>query len=197
MPTATAPAPLPPSFNAYRTLGLAPHPAPPPDAQALKAAYRRALLACHPDKAHGLTPTDARELATIDDITLAYRTLSTPSLRAEHDRALRLRCSATTNNNNNNNNNNNGAAAGEADHARLGLELVDLDDMAFDEGKGVWWRGCRCGEERGFVVGEGELEEGVLDGDAGVGEVLVGCGGCSLWVRVGFGVEVEGEGEGE
>lgn len=52
-----------------------------------------------------------------------------------------------------------------------------------------WIRPCRCGAEKGFSITEEELEGAVERGEK---EVLVGCEGCSLWVRVGF--EVEGEG---
>jgi diphthamide biosynthesis protein 4 len=49
-----------------------------------------------------------------------------------------------------------------------------------------WHRACRCGVAPGFVIREAELESAVQAGEA---EVLVGCAGCSLWVRVGFGVD--------
>ena len=81
----------------------------------------------------------------------------------------------------------------------LGLELVDLSD--FDEveptttstskeeerEEGVeWTRACRCGDEKGFRIVEDELEDAQVRGD---NEVLVGCQGCSLWLRVGFEVQ--------
>ena len=62
-----------------------------------------------------------------------------------------------------------------------GLETVDLDDLTFDEAQAVWYRACRCGHERGFVITEGEL-----DADAEIGEVVTGCRGCSLWLNVTF-----------
>ncbi|KAL1635194.1 Diphthamide biosynthesis protein 4 [Neofusicoccum ribis] len=204
MPSATAPpTALPPSFNAYRILSL---PAPftagasspssasvtqPHTPAAIKAAYRRALLTHHPDKSPAATPAQQKTAAasqndgaqttttsssyTVDDITTAYKTLLDPAARAAHDRALRLRGNSRS-----------GDADAEEEW-RLGLEAVDLDDLAFDEAAGgTWWRGCRCGEERGFVVDEEALER------AGeVGEVLVGCVGCSLWIRVGFAVADE------
>lgn len=52
-----------------------------------------------------------------------------------------------------------------------------------------WTRGCRCGADKGFRIGVDELEDAEERGET---EVLVGCEGCSLWVRVGFEVEVEG-----
>lgn len=83
-----------------------------------------------------------------------------------------------------------------AEAALTGEEVVDLDDLVYDEVREVYWRGCRCGDSRGFVVSEGELERG-MDRN-GMGEVLVQCGGCSLWLRVGFGVaDEDGEGREE
>lgn len=57
------------------------------------------------------------------------------------------------------------------------------------EGEIIWTRACRCGAEQGFRIREAELEAAEGRGER---EVLVGCEGCSLWVRVGFDVEVEG-----
>ncbi|KAK7522121.1 uncharacterized protein IWZ02DRAFT_123728 [Phyllosticta citriasiana] len=208
---------LPASFNAYRILSL---PSPrqtasrPPSTADIKAAYRRALLTHHPDKAGGLSGnytdtsgSSARRSNTggstapafsVDDITLAYKTLSSPTERAAHDRALRL-----SNNNGGGSGSGKGGDDAETDaeeQFRLGLEVWDLDELAWDEAQGLWWRGCRCGEERGFVVHEGDLERALesVSGPAGggAGEVLVGCCGCSLWVRVGFAVEEEEEEEG-
>lgn len=77
-------------------------------------------------------------------------------------------------------------------------ETVDLDDLVEEEEGGVvgagssssggmsWSRSCRCGLQRGFIVTESQLEE---ESDAGGREVLVQCQGCSLWLRVEFGVE--------
>jgi diphthamide biosynthesis protein 4 len=68
---------------------------------------------------------------------------------------------------------------------------------------GTWIKSCfRCGDPQGFIVTEQDLEDCIqrLETSGGAGrkvggmddreaEVLVGCGGCSLWVRVGFCVE--------
>jgi len=65
--------------------------------------------------------------------------------------------------------------------------------MAYSDATGEWYRGCRCGRERGYMVSEGDLEEAVGNGERkGEGEVVVGCVGCSLWVRVTFAVAEEG-----
>lgn len=141
----------------------------------VKAAYKRALLQHHPDKNQSSSytsstrPNSSSEI-TIDSIALAYKILSSPSLKSSYDAGLR-----TSNNTTN-----------EDDDKvfRTGLDSVDLDDLVFDEAGEVWTRACRCGDDRGFVVTEGELEGNLEDG-----ELIVGCRGCSLWLRVLFGVE--------
>lgn len=54
----------------------------------------------------------------------------------------------------------------------------------------TWFKPCRCGNERGFVFGEVDLEEA---GD--LGELIVGCQDCSLWLRVCFAMVEEDENE--
>lgn len=137
--------------------------------QDIKQAYRRALLQHHPDKA-----TEAEAAETVDAITLAYKTLSEPGSRTEYDRQLRLSLARNK---------------GEDKVSYTGLDIVDLDDLEFDDEKSVWWRSCRCGQERGFIVTEDELEK-----EARFGELVTGCRGCSLWLKVLFGVE-EDEGD--
>ncbi|OJJ79191.1 uncharacterized protein ASPGLDRAFT_94220, partial [Aspergillus glaucus CBS 516.65] len=160
--------------------------------QQLKLAYHRALLRHHPDKTNAKedhlaqqTPdrdsdTQPTNAYTIDQITTAYKTLSSPSLRSEYDRALRLDRAKIVEREKN----------GTVFHT--GLEVVDLEDLVEDDsdnnGEGVWYRGCRCGDERGFMVTEGDLEREVEGG-----EVVVGCRGCSLYMKVLFAVE-DGEG---
>ncbi|OOF98032.1 hypothetical protein ASPCADRAFT_205313 [Aspergillus carbonarius ITEM 5010] len=154
----------------------------------LKAAYHKALLKHHPDKATpgaiDQTPLDTNDSGrnfTIDEITTAYKTLSDPYLRAEYDRSLRLDRARVAER----------EKTGTVFHT--GLEVVDLEDLACEEGgeEGtVWYRGCRCGDERGFLVTELELER-----EAEHGEIVVGCRGCSLWMKVLFAVEDEGEEE--
>ena len=142
--------------------------------QEVKAAYRRALLQHHPDKQSSAPPKrpakhGERNSVTVDDIALAYKVLSEPSLRAEYDLWINSRDS-------------NGDVKDRVH--RTGLETVDLDDLAFDPASSLWSRGCRCGEQRGYIVSESELEKNADDG-----ELIVGCKGCSLWLRVLFGVE--------
>lgn len=152
--------------------------------QQLKNAYHKALLKHHPDKSSP-SPTPAPggrggALAyTIDDITNAYKVLSDPELRAEYDRDLILQRKSFN------------KAAGKTDDDvsfHTGLEVVDLEDMTEQDDEAtrslIWHRGCRCGDEKGFIVTEDELEA-----EAHHGEILVGCRGCSLWIKVLFAVE--------
>ena len=134
--------------------------------QDIKQAYRRALLQHHPDKIQDV----AGAAQTIDAITLAYKTLSEPATKAEYDRELRLK------------------QARKADDKifHTGLDIVDLDDLEYDEDTGEWWRACRCGQERGFIVTEDELEK-----ESRFGELITGCKGCSLWLKVLFGINEE------
>ena len=145
--------------------------------QEVKIAYRRALLRHHPDK-RSLNPSAhlkrvyVEQTTTVDDVALAYKVLSEPTLRAEYDRWL------LSNGPNKDSNGINGRTK------HTGLETVDLDDLDFDEESSTWSRGCRCGDEKGFIVSEAELEKNAEDGD-----LILGCKGCSLWLRVLFGVE--------
>jgi len=155
--------------NHYSILGLHPGlPYPPTSQQELKTAYHRALLKHHPDRVAGGTPLPSRSTVTVDEITQAYKTLSDPDSRADYDRFL---AQSTA-----------GKPSARVHHT--GLETVDLDSLAFDEQAQIWSRSCRCGDCKGFVVTESELENHVEDG-----ELMVGCKGCSLWLRVLFGVE--------
>ncbi|CAH0049446.1 unnamed protein product [Clonostachys solani] len=132
----------------------------------IKRAYRRALLQNHPDKA---AQSPASTFHSVDQITAAYTVLSSPRDRAAYDASARL------------------SQHGSQDPTttsvqfRTGVENVDLDDLPFDEGKDVWYRSCRCGNDRGYVFGEDDLEE---VGDEG--ELMVGCLDCSLWLNVHF-----------
>ena len=134
----------------------------------LKAAYKRALLRYHPDKFKdaGVWGKAKSPSITVDDIALAFKTLSEPHLKVEYDKWLE----------------NSSGISAKPSHT--GLETVDLDELAFDEDAGHWSRGCRCGESQGYLVSETELEK-----NAENGELIVGCKGCSLWLRVLYGVE--------
>ncbi len=162
------------SRNHYEVLGLSNStPTSHIAAQDIRNAYRRALLQHHPDKLdeaqlpnNDLAIRTARY--TIDDISLAYKILSDPRARAGYDRDVRLH-------------NHWARKEGEALTARTGLDNADLDDLNYDEVENKWYLACRCGDDRGFVVTEGDLEK-----EKEHGEVLTGCHGCSLWMKISF-----------
>lgn len=132
----------------------------------IKAAYRDALLHYHPDKFKGAKRemTNA-PIYTVDEITQAFKVLGNPRSRSQYDQGLKFPSREIVN----------------AKGSHLGLETVDLDDLRLDEEQKIWYRGCRCGSEQCFIVSEEELEK-----NAEVGEVIIGCQGCSLWLRVTF-----------
>lgn len=150
----------------------------------IKQAYHRALLRHHPDKTNtphrsgaATTTSPSSPPPTIDQITRAYTTLSIPGERTAYDRHLALTRNPT-------------APSGGGDGAttfQTGIETVDLDDLDYTEDDACettrWHRSCRCGNEQGFAFGEDDLEEA---GD--LGELVVGCQDCSLWLRVCFAV---------
>lgn len=150
----------------------------------LKQAYHRALLRHHPDKAlkpnssltdppSSITTTTSQPTYTIDQITTAYTTLISSRLRSEYNVYLRGLPTNTT--------------SSTPSAFQTGIETLDLDDLASDDsvatGETTWFNPCRCGNERGFVFSEADLEEA---GD--LGELIVGCQDCSLWLRVCFAV---------
>ena len=143
----------------------------------VKEAYRRTLLAQHPDKSKR-RPTSSTH-SSIDQISTAYRTLIDPDKRAAYDRTLGKHTDTHTD------------VSSAVGHA--GVESYDLDDLQYrvgKEGNGVWSKTCRCGNRDGYMVTEQELEHAVnrTAATAEVQEVLVGCRGCSLVVRVVFNV---------
>ncbi|KAF2200749.1 hypothetical protein GQ43DRAFT_463733 [Delitschia confertaspora ATCC 74209] len=184
----------------------------------IKKAYRRRMLECHPDKVKTKTTTATdksvgRTVFTVDEIKEAYAILSSAPRRAEWAREWRLyghRHSHTGNGEGGEGEKREREAEGE-DEFVLGLEYLDLDEdftclsssppSSFPpcpatspspnttESQMQWTRPCRCGSACGFRVSEEELERCVERGEK---EVLVGCAGCSLWVRVGFEV-LDGE----
>ena len=156
-------------LNYYEVLAL-PSPAQEPytvTKQDIKLAYRRALLQHHPDKSTVQEcPPLAKPKYTVDEITTAYKILSDASGRSEFDRQLRLHASQSQK---------------TAAKPLSGLETVDLDDLEYDDATGVWYRPCRCGNERGYLITEDDLEE-----EAEHGDIITGCGGCSIWLKVVF-----------
>jgi diphthamide biosynthesis protein 4 len=157
------------SVDVYRVLGLdGKRNGKPITADELRQAYKRALLTHHPDK-HAAVPSARVRLATIDDIAEAYRILGNAQLRAQYDRESKPLQSSDD----------------LADDAvrHTGMETMDLEELDFDEDSQTWSRQCRCGSSPAFVVEEAELENHVE-----YGELITGCKGCSLWLKVLFSV---------
>lgn len=152
----------------YRILDLKPTPGHTIPTTELKRAYKQALLFYHPDKQAPSykQPKDEKTLVpTVDEITEAYKTLADPKLKNEYDLQLQ----------------NEGVQQENTRHT--GMETIDLEDLDLDESSGIWRRPCRCGSQPAFVVTETELEK-----NEEFGELITGCKGCSLWLKVLFGV---------
>lgn len=158
----------------------------------LRAKYRAALLAAHPDKNGAL-----RGKWSVDDVKEAFFVLGDAERKQKFD--------AWSRSQKHDRQGDDAHAQGEDDFI-LGLEVLDLSDFEYVEGiipdeappqdgklvESVvgeevveWRRACRCGVG-GFRITEEELERVDRRGEK---EVLVGCEGCSLWVRVAFDVE--------
>jgi diphthamide biosynthesis protein 4 len=160
----------------YEILGLSQRSSGALSRQDVKAAYHFTLLRYHPDKANVSLSNERRlprqheEIYTVDQIMEAYTVLASPITRAAYDKELELSAAGT-----------NGGLAKEALHA--GVEVYDLEDLVYDEHRTIWSRGCRCGCPHGYVLTEAELER-----ESNEGEIYVACKGCSLWIKVLFGM---------
>ncbi len=143
----------------------------------IRAAYRRALLLHHPDKVSSAeikTALRAQAKAaanpqySVDEIVIAFETLSDPLRRAGYDRSLKQ---------------DNAGWIQEAGHkgTHIGVECYDLEDLMYDEVKNIWSKACRCGDDQGYVVTEPDLDK-----ESQHGEIFVGCRGCSLFIKVEF-----------
>ncbi|CZT18172.1 related to Caj1p [Ramularia collo-cygni] len=135
----------------------------------LKQAYKRALLIHHPDKQPSSLASPGALEATVDVITQAFKTLADPILRAEYDRDQRLRAEDAD------------EPSVKRETRHTGMETVDLEDLDFEESSEAWTKPCRCGSEPAYMVTETELEKNVE-----YGELIIGCKGCSLWLKVLF-----------
>ena len=140
----------------------------------IRLAYRLALLRSHPDKSQctkGILIDT--QTYTIDQITLAFKTLIDPESRSKHDQILKLHMKESP--------------KAKAQRSHPGLDTIDLDDLISNEEEGIWYTSCRCGHEQGFMITEEELGRNVEHG-----EVITGCRGCSLWMRIVFALSEEG-----
>lgn len=130
----------------------------------VKQAYHKALLQHHPDK--NASKPSAVTGPSIDEITIAYKVLSNAQTRLVYNNFLRAERQKSEPN---------------GTKSLVRSEIVDLDDLEYDEVQGAWYRACRCGNDRGYLITEAELEREVEHG-----EIVIGCSGCSLWMKVVF-----------
>ena len=143
--------------------------------QEIKAAYHEALLAHHPDRSKSIS---VKSQPSVDQITAAYRVLSDSKLRAEYDRDILPKVHGDENI--------------QVNSSHEGIPVFDLEELKHDENERVWYKACRCGNEKGFILTEAELEDIELqqpEEQSTQQETLVGCQGCSLLIRVTFAVE--------
>ncbi|CCU76292.1 DnaJ domain protein [Blumeria hordei DH14] len=136
----------------------------------LRAAYHKALLRNHPDKASSATEIEPMKAYTVDQITQAFSTLSDPKLAAAYSKELESKAVSNYGNT-------------WAKNYHPITETVDLEEICFDDSENIWFKGCRCGDDRGYIVQEKDLEVATEDG-----EISIECKGCSLWLTVLFGV---------
>lgn len=139
--------------------------------EVLKSAYRKALLRHHPDRKAGEKVIDRSakvdDKVTVDQIIEAYEVLADPTRRNKYHEDLLKRTRSAL------------GKSGE----RSAFETFDLEELEcreVDQGV-VWERVCRCGGV--YRISEKQLEE-----VAGDGEIVVGCRGCSLAIKIIFDV---------
>jgi diphthamide biosynthesis protein 4 len=168
--------------NLYDVLGL-PRPSSTPtfSPSQIKIAFRRTLLKHHPDKASRLLkePSSVSNERVaggparydVDTICLARDILLDPARRKEYDMELAQTFKAQL------------GIGLSVDSHPTELETLDLDDMTYDESIGTWSKTCRCGNSKAYEISEEDL---IIASTEDGREVLVGCGGCSLFVRVVF-----------
>lgn len=159
----------------------------------IKAAYRRALLIHHPDKIK-TTPSPSANQShvhtnqtytsisasasaltthhTIDEIVTAYNVLLDPVQRSEYDHAL-IRQDKDA-----------GVVAETGTGSHMGVEVFDLEDLDYNQDDDTWARACRCGDPRGYLLTDTDLER-----ESQHAEIYVGCRGCSLVIKVLFAVQ--------
>ena len=136
--------------------------------QDIKAAYRTALLRYHPDKTASV-PSTLQLDHTIDEIVGAYKVLGNSATRKIYDETYR---------------NESTSEKPTKERPLTGLDTIDLDDLEFDDVESKWFRSCRCGLRRGYLISEEDLER-----EADHGEIAMGCKGCSLHILVTFAID--------
>lgn len=156
------------TYTCYKILGIQPPKPGEPGAtqEEIKLAYRRALLANHPDKRSvSDTVIDTATPYSVDDVTGAFRTLVDSTLRDSQVKLVDCQ----------------GVTGHENGKSQTATETVDLDDLEYDSEKNTWYRDCHCGELKSFRVTENEMDENRRQG-----EVITSCLGCSLHLKVTF-----------
>lgn len=149
------------------------------DPTVLKTAYRRALLVHHPDKKHSSSDASSsvgkqpKHVYSVDQITKAYETLSSVSMREEYNRKLEDDTRRLN--------------IGIKDAHHAGVETFDLEQLIYDDNTATWYRECRCGDEGGYTLDDSDLEK-----EAEHGEIYVACKGCSLSIRILFEIAPDG-----
>lgn len=155
-------------------------------ADAIKHAYRRALLKHHPDKqqaqsssADNSSPSPARtqQHFTVDQITEAYNVLSDAQQRRRYTRTLYRQQQQQQSSANPR------TTRRRRKQQQASVETVDLDDLSWSGKRRLYYRACEeCGKSRGFGLREDEIDD---DEDEDV-EIVVECSGqgCDAELRV-------------
>lgn len=162
--------------NLYAVLDLPlPTSAKPVTSARIKQAHRSAILKNHPDKQAAKGPHASRQTSdrSVDIIQLARSVLLSPSLRQQYDSGYLIARQ--------------GQALKSVEHLStlVVIETLDLDEMVYSDHTNTYSWPCRCGSSPAYEVSEDALLDTPLDQN-GQGELVVACGGCSLFKRVVF-----------
>lgn len=144
------------------------------DPAELKLAYRRALLRHHPDKKQASPLTKSHSSASknchvfsVDQITKAYKVLSSTKEKAIYDKSLERDIRALS------------TRSKVTQHA--GVDTFDLEELDYADDTDTWSLTCKCGHERAYTFSGSDLES-----ESAQREICVQCAGCSLLIKVLF-----------
>ncbi|AOA62087.1 Diphthamide biosynthesis protein 4 [Komagataella phaffii CBS 7435] len=152
------------------------------DLIAIKEAYKRKLLAYHPDKKplhHHM-----EDKTIVNRIQEAYAVLSNQRTRAEYNEGLTQqskRAGVVSDGE--------GLDMFDLDDFKMVQEEPPMDDYSNSYSRIYWEKDCpRCSTEQGFILTETALsEQGTKvteTGESGRYEVLAQCNSCSLWLKI-------------